>query len=138
MPTFFQDFFGGESGNGNSIACSVTDESACEMPENCLDIKTGPETWLTPYKIEAWYIMAGMMSFSKLMNMVWQSLEWAAQDMNYYAGELGTKFVTQVKKASLWSKVFPLLNTILTLLAIVFIALDPFTDLILAVSLDVF
>ena len=138
MPTFFQDFYGGESGNGNNIACSVTDESACEMPNNCLDLKTGPEIWLAPYRIQAWYVMAGMMSFSKLMNMMWQSLEWAAQDMNFFAGELGTKFVTQVKAASLWSKVFPILNTILTLLAVFFIVLDPFTDFILAVSFGKF
>lgn len=134
MPTLLQDFFGGETGNDPGIVCTVTDESACEMPDDCSALKTGPESWLTPYKIQAWYVMAGMISFSKLMNMVWQSLEWAAQDMNYFAGELGTKFVTQVKKASLWSKVFPLLNTILTLLAIVFIAVDPYVDIILAVS----
>lgn len=134
MQTLIQDFSGGESGNSNNIACTVTDESACQMPDNCLDIKTGPETWLAPYQIQAWYVMAAMMSFSKLMNMIWQSLEWAAQDMNYYAGELGSKFVVQVKAASLWSKVFPILNTILTLLAIVFIAADPFVAITLAVS----
>ena len=134
MPTFFQDFFGGETGDNPGIACSVTDESACAMPDDCQAIKTGPEDWLASYKIQAWYVMAGMISFSKLMNMVWQSLEWAAQDMNYYAGELGTKFVQQVKAESLWSKVFPILNTILTLLAVLFIALDPVVAATLAVS----
>ena len=135
MPTFFQDFFGGEYGDNPGIACTVTDESACTMPDDCQAIKTGPESWLAPYKIEAWYVMAAMMSFSKLMNMIWQSLEWAAQDMNFYAGELGSKFVTEVKAASEYSKVFPILNTILTLLAVIFIAADPLDGVILGIDL---
>lgn len=137
MPTFFQDFLGGESGNGKQIGCSVSDELACGMPYNCVDIKTGPETWLSPYQTQAWYVMAGMIGFSRLMNMVWQALEWAEQDMNYFAGELGSKFEVQVKAQSLWSKVFPILNTILTLIAVAFIIADPLVGeaITLAVSL---
>lgn len=76
-----------------------------------------------------------MTNFSKMMNMIWQALEWVAQDMNYLAGEVGSKFEVQLPGASLWSKVFPILNTILTLLAIVFIVADPFVAAALAVSL---
>lgn len=65
-----------------------------------------------------------MTNFSKLMNMIWQALEWAEQDMDYFAGEIGSKFEVELSGASLWSKVLPILNTILTLLAIVFIATE--------------
>lgn len=135
MKTFFQDFAGGEPGDGVDYACSATNEVDCSFLESCSLVATGPESWLTPYKTQAYYIWAGMTNFSKMMNMIWQALEWAAQDMNYYAGEVGAKFEVKLPGASLWSKVFPILNTILTLLAIVFIVTDPFVAAALAVSL---
>lgn len=135
MRTFFQDFAGGEAGDGDTYVCTATNEADCAMLEGCSLIATGPENWLTPYKTQAYYIWAGMTNFSKLMNMMWQTLEWAEQDMDYYAGEIGSKFEVQLPGASLWSKVFPILNTILTLLAIAFIIADPFVDAALSVSL---
>lgn len=135
MPQFFEDFSGGEDGNGINYVCTATNEVDCLMLESCSDVKTGPETWLTPYKSQAYYIWAGMTNFSKTMNMIWQALEWAAQDMGYYAGEVGSKFQVELPATSLWTKVFPILNTILTLLAVLFIVLDPFVEIALAVSL---
>ena len=134
MKTFFQDFAGGEPGDGLEYVCTATDESSCLFLESCSLVATGSEDWLTPYKTQAYYIWAGMTNFSKVMNMIWQSLEWAAQDMDYFAGQIGSKFEVQLPGGSLWSKVFPILNTILTLLAIVFIIADPFVDITLAVS----
>ena len=135
MKTFFQDFSGGELGDGIDYACSVTNEVDCLFLESCSLVATGPEVWLTPYKTAAYYIWAGMTNFSKMLNMIWQALEWTAQDMDFFAGEVGSKFQVELPSASLWSKVFPILNTILTLLAIVFIIVDPFVDAVLAVSL---
>lgn len=135
MKTFFQDFAGGLYGDGTEYVCSATNEESCLFLEDCSLIATGPEFWLTPYSTQAYYIWAGMTNFSKMMNMIWQALEWVAQDMNYLAGEVGSKFEVQLPGASLWSKVFPILNTILTLLAIVFIVADPFVAAALAVSL---
>ena len=134
MKTFFQDFAGGEPGDGLGYVCTATDEADCLFLESCSLLATGSEYWLTPYKDQAYYIWAGMTNFSKVMNMLWQALEWAAQDMDYFAGEIGSKFEVQLPGATLWSKVFPILNTILTLLAIIFIVADPFVDITLAVS----
>ena len=134
MKTFFQDFAGGEPGDGLEYVCTATDEADCLFLESCSLVATGPETWLTPYKTQAYYIWAGMTNFSKVLNMIWQALEWAAQDMDYFAGQVGSKFEVELPGATLWSKVFPILNTILTLLAIVFIIADPFVSIELAVS----
>ena len=127
MKTFFQDFSGGLYGDGTEYVCTATNEENCLFLEDCSLIATGPEFWLTPYSTQAYYIWAGMTNFSKMMNMIWQALEWAAQDMDYFAGQVGAKFEVQLPGASVWSKIFPILNTILTLLAIVFIIADPFT-----------
>ena len=135
MTTFFRDFSGGIVGDGTEYQCSVTNEGSCYMLEGCSLVATGPEAWLTPYKTAAYFIWAGMTNFSKMMNMIWQALEWAGQDMDNFAGQVGSKFQVELPSASLWSKVFPILNTILTLLAIAFIIADPFVDATLAVSL---
>ncbi|KAF6223201.1 hypothetical protein HO133_000043 [Letharia lupina] len=130
MRTFFQDFAGGEAGDGEVYVCTATNEADCAMLQGCSLIATGPENWLTPYKTQAYYIWAAMTNFSKLMNMIWQALEWAEQDMDYFAGEIGSKFEVELSGASLWSKVLPILNTILTLLAIVFIATESLPELV--------
>lgn len=134
MRQFFEDFAGGEDGDGTEYVCTATNEAGCAMLQGCSLIATGPETWLTPYKTQAYYVWAAMTNFSKLMNMIWQALEWAGQDMDYFAGEIGSKFQVKLPGATLWSKVFPILTTILTLFAIAFIVADPFVDAILAVS----
>ena len=135
MPTFFDDFHGGLVDDGSTYVCSAPDEESCQWLSSCSDIKTGPESWLTPYKTQAYFVWAAMEGFSKLLNMIWQALEWAGQDMNTYSYEIGSKFEVILPGQTLWSKVFPILNTILTLLAIVFIIADPFTTITLAVSL---
>ena len=126
MPQFFEDFSGGVDGDGTNFVCTANDEESCSMLENCLSVKTGDNQWLEPYKVQAYYIWAGMTGFSKIMNLVWQSLEWAGTDMTYFAGLVGSKFGVQLPKAKKYSSVFPILNTILTLLAIGFIIADPF------------
>lgn len=126
MRQLFQDFSGGEDGDGEEYVCTATDEQDCQMLQGCSLIATGPQTWLNPYKTQAYYVWAGMTNFSKMMNMIWQALEWAGQDMDFFAGEIGQKFQVELPGASLWSKIFPILNTILTLLAVAFIVADPF------------
>ena len=138
MPQFFEDFSGGVPGDGINYICSAEGETGCQWLSSCSDIKTGPESWLTPYKIQAYYVWAGMEGFSKLINMIYLSLQWAAEDMNTFSYEVGQKFEVVLPGESLWSKIFPILNTILTLLAIVFIIADPFVDFTLAVSLRKF
>lgn len=140
MPQFFEDFSGGVPGDGINYICSAEGESGCQWLSSCSDIKTGPESWLTPYKIQAYYVWAGMEGFSKLINMIYLSLQWAAEDMNTFSYEVGQKFEVVLPGESLWSKIFPILNTILTLLAIVFIIADPLpiVDFTLAVSLRKF
>ena len=135
MRQFFEDFAGGEDGDGSTYVCTATNEADCLMLQSCSLLATGPETWLSPYKTQAYYIWAGMTNFSKILNMIWQALEWAAQDMGYFAGEIGSKFQVVLAGQSVWSKIFPILNTILTLLAVVFIIADAFADATLAVSI---
>lgn len=138
MRQLFQDFSGGEDGDGEEYVCTATDEQDCQMLQGCSLIATGPQTWLNPYETQAYYVWAGMTNFSKMMNMIWQALEWAGQDMDFFAGEIGQKFQVELPGASLWSKIFPILNTILTLLAVAFIVADPFVaaayEITLAVS----
>ena len=135
MPTFFKDFSGGIQGDGVQYQCATDNEVDCSMLQSCSLIATGPESWLLPYTVQAYYVWAAMTSFSKIMNQVWQALEWAVPDMNGFAFGIGQKFEVTVPGATTWSKVFPILNTILTLFAVIFIILDPLVDVALGVRL---
>ena len=124
MPTFFQDFSGGIEGDGTQYQCVTDDEVSCSMLQSCSLIATGPESWLLPYTTQAYFVWGAMTAFSKVMNMVWQALEWSVADMNGFAFGIGQKFEVTVPGATLWSKIFPILNTILTLFAVIFIIAD--------------
>ena len=136
MPTFFKDFSGGIEGDGVQYQCATDNEGDCSMLQECTAIATGPETWLLPYTTQAYYVWAAMTAFSKMMNQIWQSLEWAVPDMNGFAFEIGQKFAVQVPGASKWSKIFPILNTILTLLAVILIILDPLEAVTVALGVS--
>lgn len=134
MPQFFQDFSGGFPGDGSNYVCSIDDETDCSYLQACSTIATGDQSWLLPYTTPAWFLWTAMTNFSKLLNMIWQTLEWAKPDMDLYAYEVGEKFEVELPGATKWSKIFPILNTILTLIAVSLIALNPLVDATLDAS----
>lgn len=134
MTTFFRDFAGGLNGNGNQYQCRVDNEVDC-LQMGCSAEATGPESWLTPYKIQAYYIWAGMTGFSKIMNMVWQALEWAGQDIDSTAIVVGSKFKIAVPKTPILAQIFSIVSALLVIVAVAFIIADPVVDILFSVSL---
>ena len=135
MPTFFQDFSGGMDGDGVIYQCATDNEIDCSMLQSCTLIATGPESWLLPYTTQAYFVWAAMTNFSKVMNQIWQALEWAVAGMNQYALGIGQLFVVKTTSLTTWSRVFPIVNAIVVSLAVIFMILDALEKALYGVGL---
>lgn len=124
MTTFLEDFQGGYISDGVQISCQIYNEASCPTPTDCASLKSGIETGFRNYTTEAYYIWIGMANWSKMMNLVWQALEWAAPDMNTLATGVGEAFEVIVPGQTEWSKIFPVSSAVTTMLAVLFIAYD--------------
>lgn len=125
MDTFYNDFTDGEGSVYDQ--CNVTDTpiNDCNWIGSCRNLATSGRPDLTPYQVPAYLTMYAMRNFMALLNNIYTALQWANADMERIYEGLGSIFVNIPSGVSeTWYKAFPLVNTILTLIAVIFIALE--------------
>lgn len=61
MYIFLDDFTRGRQSDSFSN-CSAADESHCTWNDDCSDLKTGPEDWLSAHKTQAYLAWAALKS----------------------------------------------------------------------------
>lgn len=119
---FFTEFSGGHESqtNASGTNCEIDYENFCHALSDCSDYKTNSNPG---YEIQGLFVWNALINLSQTLNFIWMAVQGAKVIWDSIQVGFGGVFLNY-PPGTKWTLIFDVINSLLTLFAVVFIFLD--------------